>query len=161
MTVVVCDTSVLSYLALMDRLDLLSILFGRVIIPEAVLAECLHLGAPEHLRMSLLPNLPAFAVVRAAAPLLPETTSLDSGEAEAITIAWQHRADSLLLLDEKRGRAVAASLGLKVRGLLGLIVEAHRRSLLDFDLIMTQLKQHGFRVSDSLVLAAHRELGLV
>lgn len=41
MTVVVCDTSVLSYLALIEQLHLLPKLFGQVAIPHTVLAECL------------------------------------------------------------------------------------------------------------------------
>jgi predicted nucleic acid-binding protein len=57
MTVVVCDTSVLSYLARIEQLQLLPKLFGRVTVPSTVLAECLHPDAPELLRNALTPAL--------------------------------------------------------------------------------------------------------
>ena len=160
MTVVVCDTSVLSYLALIGQFPLLPKLFGNVTIPSTVLAECLHPDAPELLRQALTPTPPSFAVVLAGGPNLPETTALDPGEAEAISIAWQHRADSLPLIDEKQGRAIATSLGLRVRGLLGLLMEGHRRQLLEFDPVLAGLKPLGFRLSEKLIADARKSLGL-
>ena len=160
MTVVVSDTSVLCYLALIGRLRLLESLFTQVVVPEAVVHECLHLGAPEVLRHALAPTPPAFLIVEKVGQAMPETAMLDAGESAAITFAWQHRADSLLLLDEKRGRALAVALGLRVRGILGIITEAHRRSLLDFDEAVGQLRPHGFRIADTLLAQARAGLGL-
>jgi predicted nucleic acid-binding protein len=160
MTVVVCDTSVLSYLALIGQLHLLPKLFGHITIPRTVLAECLHPDAPELLRSALTPELPSFAVTLVGGPNLPETASLDPGEAEAISIAWQNRADSLLLIDEKQGRAIATSLGLQVRGLLGLLMEGHRQQFLEFDSAIERLKPLGFRLSEQLIADARRSLGL-
>jgi predicted nucleic acid-binding protein len=48
---------------------------------------------------------------------------LDSGEAEAIALALQKHAD-WLLLDERDARRVAKSLGLKVTGVLGILLKA-------------------------------------
>ena len=160
MTVVVCDTSVLSYLALIEQLHLLPKLFGQVAIPHTVIAECLHPDAPELLRSALTPELPSFAVRLVGGTNLPETASLDPGEAEAISIAWQNRNDSLLLIDEKQGRAIAASLGLRMRGLLGLLMEGHRRQFLEFDSALANLKPLGFRLSEQLIADARRSLGL-
>jgi predicted nucleic acid-binding protein len=39
MTVVVADTSPLNYLVLIEAIDLLPTLYGRVVVPEPVLAE--------------------------------------------------------------------------------------------------------------------------
>ena len=160
MTVVVSDTSVLCYLALIGRFSLLQSLFEEVVIPEIVWQECLHAGAPEALRVALTP-LPAFLTVAETGTALPETMMLDPGEAAAITLAWQHRTNSLLLLDEKRGRAVATALGLQLRGILGVITEAHRREIVDFDDVTSELRKHGFRVSDSLLTQARAKLGLL
>ena len=52
------------------------------------------------------------SIVPDASSYLAETGALDAGEASAITLAWQLRDSSLLILDEKRGRKVATALGL-------------------------------------------------
>jgi uncharacterized protein len=49
--------------------------------------------------------------------------SLDRGEAEAIALAIELEAD-WILLDEREGRKAAKSLGLKVTGILGVLLRA-------------------------------------
>ncbi len=51
---------------------------------------------------------------------------MDAGEAEAIALAIEMQAN-LLLLDERRGRAIAKQLGLTVTGLLGILVVAKQQ----------------------------------
>jgi hypothetical protein len=46
--------------------------------------------------------------------------SLDAGEAEAIVLALERKAN-LLLVDEKLGRAAAKTFGLRITGLLGVL----------------------------------------
>jgi predicted nucleic acid-binding protein len=51
---------------------------------------------------------------------------LDRGEAEAIALALEIRAD-LLLLDETDARRVAERVGLRVTGVLGVLLRAKER----------------------------------
>ena len=44
--IVVADTSPVNYLVLISEADLLHRLYGRVLIPQAVLAELQHPGTP-------------------------------------------------------------------------------------------------------------------
>ncbi|MGB3298208.1 MAG: DUF3368 domain-containing protein, partial [Phormidesmis sp.] len=53
---------------------------------------------------------------------------LDIGEAEAIALAVEVQADQVLI-DERRGRMVAARLNLQYTGILGILVEAKSRGL--------------------------------
>jgi predicted nucleic acid-binding protein len=55
---------------------------------------------------------------------------LDRGEAEAIALALQEKAD-WLLIDERVGRRFAQQVGLKVKGTLGVLLEGVRRGFID------------------------------
>lgn len=55
---------------------------------------------------------------------------LDPGEAEAIALALERRAD-LILLDERRATRAARQLGLKTLGLLGVLLLAKRKGIID------------------------------
>ena len=56
--------------------------------------------------------------------------TLDRGEAEAITLAIQEETE-WVLLDERDGRKFARSMGLKIAGILGVLLEAWRQGKLE------------------------------
>lgn len=114
--IVVSDTSPITTLLQIGRVDLLHKLYGEVLIPEAVRSELsrLHQPLPEFFQCE--PVLGRAAVGQ----LLME---LDLGEAEAIVLAKEKNAD-FLLIDEIDGRDAATREGLHIIGLLGVLGEA-------------------------------------
>ncbi len=83
---------------------------------------------------------------------------VDDGEAEAIALA--RTADSLLVIDDDRGRRLALRLGLRIKGTLGLLVLAKNRGLLDpIRPLLEALPQRGVHVSQRLIEIALREAG--
>lgn len=122
--IVVADTSVLINLGKIGRLELLRILFQNVVVPEAVVHEFIRLTAERPNFTGL--TLPAWIDQRrllASPSDIPGMDGLDAGEAEAITLALEIRADAVLL-DERLGASVARSRGLEVVGILGVLLRA-------------------------------------
>jgi predicted nucleic acid-binding protein len=146
----ISDNSALSSLAEMGWLELLPKVLGPITIPASVAAEALDPGAPEALREWITTPPEWLSVVPDPLELLEETRVLGAGEAAAITLAWQHRPDCFLILDEKRGRAVARSLGLRVTGLLAILVEAAVAQEVEIDEAMERLIATGFRIALAL-----------
>lgn len=130
--IVVSDTSAITTLAAINHLTLLSLLYGQVIIPEAVYRELVDIAPPvpgtiEVQTVSWLEVQPV--VNREVVERLQGDVRLDPGESEAIALALELEAD-LLLIDERRGRAEADRLGIKITGLLGILVEAKQKNLI-------------------------------
>lgn len=158
--IVVSDTTPLRYLAVLDGLEWLNRLFGDVACPPEVLAECQHQNAPALLREWALapPSWLRVMAVSEKARTLPIGPALDVGETAALCLALEIRAD-LVLLDERRGRAVATELGLIITGTLGLLVEAGLRGIIDFENELTRLRGlTNFRVEESVIALARLRL---
>lgn len=122
--------------------------------------ECQNENAPAPMRTWAESPPPWLEImpVPASARELPQGTSLDAGEAAALRLALEIRAD-LVLLDERRGRAVAAQIGLPITGTLGVLVEASLCGLADFEATLTHLLEHtNFRVGEQVVAAARSRL---
>lgn len=150
--VVVSDTTTLSNLLLIDRIDLLQKLYGSINIPMAV-SEELHNLLSHRKQVDQFLNqawVTTYSVTQKEYALLLGQ-QLDIGEAEAIALAVEMNAN-LLIVDELKGRAFAKSLGLAVIGTLGILVAAKREGLISqVEPVLNQLKTNaGFWVSDSL-----------
>ena len=125
--IVVSDTSPLTNLFQIGRLHLVHELFDDVVIPRAVAEEIEFL---EHNRAILTQNPWIRLVdVEDRSLLRDMTANLDSGEAEAIVLAIQLKADAILI-DETLGRSEAIRLGLDVTGAVGVLIRAKRKGLI-------------------------------
>jgi predicted nucleic acid-binding protein len=129
MAVIVSDTSPLRALDHLGRLDLLTAVFDRVVVPPAVRDELLHPRRRfKPIEIAAIPH----AVVQAPANsrrVSELCRELQTGEAQAIALAEE--LDVQLLIDEMAGRTVAQRLGLRTTGVVGLLVEAKSRGLVD------------------------------
>lgn len=127
--IVVSDASPLLSLAIIDRLDLLEKIYGQILIAPAVHDEIFGSGdlrhGPQINTLNWLETRSTYNPI-VMALLLRE---LDRGEAEAIALALELKAD-LLLLDERKARSIAAYLGLPMAGLLDILAEAKRANLI-------------------------------
>lgn len=77
--------------------------------------------------------------------------TLDQGESEAIVLALEINSD-FLIIDEAKGRKIARSYGIKIIGLLGILVLAKEEGLINkIKPYLEDLKNNiGFRVSENL-----------
>ena len=122
---VVSNTSPISNLAIVGRLDLLQRRYGVVRIPPAVvqeLAALSHLAGSQRIKAALSDG---WLIVEQPNPAsaLPMPFPLDAGETSAIALASQIKAD-VLLIDERPGREAARRVGLAVAGVLGELLHA-------------------------------------
>jgi uncharacterized protein len=149
---VVSDTSPLRYLVVTGHAELLRNILGPVFVPRAVLSELTHPSAPEAVRKwcSALPKWVSVVDPREP-PDMGLGRLLDAGEAAAIQLAGELKAD-FLLIDERIGRNEAKRRGIPVLGALGVLLEGSRRGLLADPLaVLSALRSHGFRVSKQLL----------
>jgi predicted nucleic acid-binding protein len=125
---VVSNTSPISNLAIIGRLDVLARQFGTIRIPGAVhreLARLEHDAGSRAIEKALSQGW--IQVVTAASSDLARNLAslLDAGEAEAIALASESAAD-LLIMDESAGRAAARSLEIAMTGTLGVLLKEKR-----------------------------------
>jgi uncharacterized protein len=152
--IVVSDASPIISLSAVGHLDLLRLLYEQISIPDSVRQEILRANSAR----------PGVAELKAADWIVTHSVEyshlvrtldgdLDRGEAEAIALAVNLRAE-MVLMDERRGRVIADRFGLRVVGVLGILVEAKARGFLPavgpvMDALLTVAN---FRVGPTLYL---------
>jgi uncharacterized protein len=128
--IIVSNTSPINNLAAAGHLSLLEQLYGNIIIPVAVSQELSAVQTP--IAVATQVQASPWIQVRQVGNFATVATILlrvDRGEAEAIALALELNAD-LLLIDERKGRAVASSLGISMTGVLGVLIEAKSKGLI-------------------------------
>lgn len=76
---------------------------------------------------------------------------LDRGESSSIALALEMK-NSILIIDELKGRKIAKSFDLEIIGTIGILLIAHKKGLVDDVLsIILKLVNNGFRLSDKML----------
>ena len=159
--IIVSNSSPLINLARISKLDILHQLYGNIVIPEAVWHEVVvkgykYPGAKEikesiWIKVQTVHNKYLVQALR---------QYLGAGEAEAIALALELKAE-LLLIDDHIGRETARHFGLKYIGLIGVLIEAKHKGFIN------QIKPYldalrdiaGFRIREELYYRVLQEEG--
>ena len=147
---VIADNSPLRYLIVIDCVHVLPVLFGRVLLPVAVVEELQHPHTPAVVR-AWMTRPPAWLEVRAitGAPDV-SVAELEAGEQEAIVLARELHAD-LLLIDDGKGREIAFGQGLRPMGTVGVLEQAAISGLVDFPTVIARLLHTNFRITADII----------
>lgn len=150
--IIVSNTSPISNLAKVGQLDLMQQIYGTILVPTAVYEELLDKRAGETV-ITAVQSAVWFEIqpVQNQALVNELRNQVNVGEAEAIVLAIEAEA-SRLLIDERLGRQAATNLGLKIIGVLGILLIAKRQNLVTaIKPIMDDLRtQASFRISSQL-----------
>jgi predicted nucleic acid-binding protein len=168
----VSNTSPLIWLAKIGKLNLLKDLFDAVLISEETYREAVEVGLKEGYSDAL--------VIKDACDqgwitveqldekqsaicqkIMQHSFELHEGEAKAIVLAREIGKDTLLLMDDSSGRAFAETWGLKVKGIIYVIITALRNNLLDkaeAKEAVLNLVVKGFRIEPKLLAKIIQEI---
>ncbi len=147
--IVVADTTPLQYLVLIQHEHVLPTLYGRVVVPPAVISELSHDETPKLVR-EWLKNAPSWLEVREPREIGRSSVPLGAGEIEAISLAEELAADALLI-DDWDGRQEALRRHLTVLGTLRVLADAFDEGLVDLRVAVDRLRRTNFRASEELL----------
>lgn len=157
--ILVLDASPLITLARIGSLGLLRQLADQIIIPDAVYVESVSQapgrpGSIEIAQADWITRRPVenYAHVRRL------RNRIGLGEAEAIVLAQEIRADAVVL-DDATARHIAEQEGCRVVGLLGLLIAGKQRGLLfAVKPLLDAMRNSGFFVGDELYTTILRQV---
>lgn len=147
--IIVSDTSSISNLLQIGLIELLYRLYGEITITPAVERELYAINE----QSTAIEQLDWIKVV---APknqklIIKLLEDLDLGESESIALALEYDAQ-YLIIDEYQGRLIADQYGIKIIGILGILIQAKQKGLLqNVKEPIEQLRSIGFRLNQQLV----------
>lgn len=151
--IIVSDAGPLIAFSKIKQLNLISRLFGEILVPEAVLDECLknpsQPGA-QIIQKALDENI----ITKHKNPNIDKYLNLfdllGAGEGNAIILADQLKIP--LLIDEKLGRKMARNLQIPIIGSAGILLLAKKNKYIKkIKPIILELKREGYFFSNQLI----------
>lgn len=147
--IIISDTSCLIILSKIDELDLLQKLYGTIITTQDVASEFEEI-------------LPDWIVIENAKDKYHQRIlelQIDKGESSAIALALE-KENSTLILDDFKARKVAANLGLRYTGTIGIIIKAKMNGIIpSIKPLLEKITATNFRISSEIKLQALKEAG--
>ena len=142
----------------LSKLDILKDLYSEISIPYAVFQE-VEAGRNKDYYTDLS-NLNWIEIIEIQdKQAVKYFLDLDSGEAEAIVLATEIKAD-LILLDEKLGRFHAKHADLKVTGTIGVLIKAKKEGLInELKPLLFELTKKEVWISDKLINEILKQVG--
>lgn len=155
----VTNASPLILLGKVGRIDLLLSLAPRLAIPEGVAAELCAGAATDPARVWIEEAGTELIVPVARVDAVVAAWDLGVGESHVLTLC-RTLPDAEAILDDRAARNCAATLGVRVRGTVSLIVLAKRKGIIaQAQPVLEALVDHGIRLEPSLIEAALRLAG--
>lgn len=138
--IIISDTSCLILLSKIDRLDLLKQLSTKIYITPEIINEFGN-NVPDWIQIKSPQNKHYQDILE---------MDLDVGESSAIALSLD-LDNSVLIIDDLKGRIIAEKLNLKFSGTFGLLLKAKQLGFIDkVKPILDEIKQTNFRFSESL-----------
>jgi predicted nucleic acid-binding protein len=146
-TIIIADASCLIALTNINALWILESVYKKVFITETILNEY-ELAIPDFIKIKEVKDLNLQRVL---------SGYLDPGEASAIALGIEN-PDSILILDDLKGRKEAQKLKIRFTGTLGVIIKAKKENhITDVSSYFNALREKGFRISDKIIELAINE----
>ncbi len=128
--IVVSDTSPISNLLLIGKLEILQQLFHTVIICESVNSEILQLEQTnKNISAYKFADWITIKQIKSSGKKSELLQFLDEGEAESIALSLEINCN-LLLIDERIGSRIAKAEGLTTIGLVGVLILAKKKNVI-------------------------------
>ncbi|MDD5297330.1 MAG: DUF3368 domain-containing protein [Rhodocyclaceae bacterium] len=149
-------------LARLGLLRLLPLQFSEVLLPQDVLSECTddrNKPGANLIKAAAASGLFEIVPVADVAPFAL-LHSINAGEAAALILALERHCPALV--DERRGRRVAADLGIPLVGTLGVLLQARLKGQIErLAPLVSALNDFGYRLSPQLVQTVLQRVGEV
>ena len=121
------DTGAIISLAIIDKLSLLDLFFDKIFVPQAVWSELVEdesFAEVENIKFFFRDRVKKIHSVNDLKLIM------DRGESEAVLLYQELEAD-VLLIDDRKAREIAESLGVNCLGTLALLITAKENQLIE------------------------------
>jgi len=149
--IVISNTSPIFYLHRLGQLELLHRLYGRILVPEAVVGE-LKAGGDQG---EDVPDIANYDWIEVRSVHVPEVVSLimdlGPGEAQVLAMALENPG-SLTIVDDRLARELAQARDIRVTGTAGILLKAKQAGYIkSVKSLLKKLIQLDFRLSEAVV----------